>query len=145
MSTTTSTACVNDFEERYNRLQISIIVVACITGIFAIFSIIIYFKRKSISKVSPNLTERPNNSLAYNNFMKNLNDFINNISLEEFTINEYLNTEENVQCSMCLKNILINQKVSELRCCHKFHKECIMEWFTHGNNNCISCNETIII
>ena len=28
-TTTTSTACVNDFEERYNRLRISIIV-ACI-------------------------------------------------------------------------------------------------------------------
>ena len=53
MSTTTS-PCVCDDSERYERIQITLIVLACLSGVLALVSMIIYLKRKYNNRVSPN-------------------------------------------------------------------------------------------
>ena len=47
MSTTTS-PCVCDDSERYERIQITLIVLACISGVLALVSMIIYLKEDTI-------------------------------------------------------------------------------------------------
>jgi hypothetical protein len=166
MSTTT-VPCVDEFEESYQRLRVAIIVVTCITGIVALFSLIVCFKKRSRRKVSPeyldtnytnpivkyiqklmcchNDSYQYENSTAFKGFIDKLNQFISNVSLDEYSIIEYINTEEAIQCSLCLEEISKNEKISELRCSHTFHKKCIIEWFRNGNNTCLVCNETIIV
>ena len=65
MSTTTTltSSCVCDDNERYERIQITLIVLACISGILALGSMIIYIKRRYNNKVLPS----NNYEIAYRN------------------------------------------------------------------------------
>ena len=45
-------------------------------------------------------------------------------------------------CSICLDEFVINDEINKLECLHKFHKECLDEWFI--NNNCPLCRKIII-
>lgn len=46
----------------------------------------------------------------------------------------------NINCSICLSHL--DQEILELPCNHKFHKECIMNWF-NNHNTCPNCRQPI--
>ena len=45
-------------------------------------------------------------------------------------------------CSICLENFIINDEVNKLSCNHMFHKKCLDGWI--HNNNCPLCRNIII-
>jgi hypothetical protein len=45
-------------------------------------------------------------------------------------------------CSICLENFIINDQVNKLSCNHIFHKKCLDSWI--HNNNCPLCRKIII-
>jgi len=47
------------------------------------------------------------------------------------------------ECSICLENYKINDKIINLNCNHKFHKDCLKLWIKK-NNTCPQCRENII-
>lgn len=47
---------------------------------------------------------------------------------------------ENIECSICCDNT--NTEYISLKCEHKFHKKCILEWLNNGSN-CPLCRENI--
>lgn len=53
MSTTTSSCVCNDNNERYERIQITLITLAVISGILALISFLIYLKRRHNNRISP--------------------------------------------------------------------------------------------
>jgi len=69
----------------------------------------------------------------YCTFKKNIKK-IKNSDLENL-INE---------CSICLENYEINDKIIILNCNHIFHKRCLDLWLSN-NNNCPICREDIFI
>ena len=46
------------------------------------------------------------------------------------------------ECSICLENFDVGQKVSELSCNHLFHKECVEQWM-QNNHNCPLCRLSV--
>ena len=58
---------------------------------------------------------------------------IKNVDLENL-INE---------CSICLEQYKLNEKIIKLDCEHIFHKSCINLWF-QNNNSCPICRDNVI-
>ena len=168
MSTTTS-PCVCDDNDRYERIQITLIVLACVSGVLALVSMIIYLKRKYNNRVSPNnyfdASYRNTNTFGmlfccpedsatvietnqrYISFIDNVNSYIDDlllsIDLTEFNIVQERQTLE-TECGICKKNIKRDDLSIKLRCGHTFSKKCIMNWFKIGNNHCPECGSCII-
>ncbi len=46
------------------------------------------------------------------------------------------------KCSICLENLITQQKIVELPCKHKFHKECFDNWTTE-NPTCPLCRQRV--
>jgi len=47
-------------------------------------------------------------------------------------------------CSICLNNLLKDQKVIKLNCNHIYHKDCILNWFNKDSENgCPLCRNNI--
>uniref|UniRef100_A0A6B2LUE7 RING-type domain-containing protein n=1 Tax=Arcella intermedia TaxID=1963864 RepID=A0A6B2LUE7_9EUKA len=49
---------------------------------------------------------------------------------------------EDTQCSICLNQYEINQKLRRLKCFHCFHQECIDEWLK-TSKKCPICKEIV--
>ena len=65
--------------------------------------------------------------------MKNLNKNY------KFMINEL-----DIECSICLNEIDVEDTVLKLDCEHIFHKECLKDWYLKSENkNCPICREEI--
>ena len=169
MSTTTLTSsCVCDDNERYERIQITLIVLACISGILALGSMIIYIKRRYNNKVLPinnyEIAYRNNTvgnlfccledsvtvietNQRYISFIDNVNSYIDDlllsIDLTEFNVVQERQTID-TECGICKKNIKRDDLSIKLRCGHIFSKKCIMNWFKIGNNHCPKCGSCII-
>ena len=169
MSTTTS-PCVCDDNERYERIQITLIVLACVSGVLAFVSMIIYLKRKYNNRVTPNnhfdasyrntntfgnLFCCPEDSVTvietnqrYINFIDNVNscidDLLLSIDLTEFNVIQERQQRDNSECGICKKNITNDSLLVKLNCGHTFSKKCIMNWFKIGNNHCPICKNCII-
>ena len=47
------------------------------------------------------------------------------------------------ECSICLEKYTVNDKIINLKCEHKYHKDCIKIWLKK-NNTCPECRENII-
>ena len=45
----------------------------------------------------------------------------------------------NIDCSICLDKLIINDEIIELNCSHKFHTKCIFKYFSEYNNKCPIC------
>ena len=58
------------------------------------------------------------------------------IKIKEYKLNEDL--EESEKCSICLENYKKDNIINELKCGHKYHKDCIDDWII-DNNNCPLC------
>ena len=58
------------------------------------------------------------------------------IKIKEYKLNEEL--EESEKCSICLENYKKDNIINELKCGHKYHKDCIDDWI-NDNNNCPLC------
>jgi hypothetical protein len=43
-------------------------------------------------------------------------------------------------CSICLNEISIDEHIIILPCCHRYHKQCIIQWFNQ-RNTCPICRE----
>lgn len=48
-------------------------------------------------------------------------------NLNEVTINND-HVDTNLQCSICMEDFVLDEKVKELECGHLYHKDCIIEW-----------------
>lgn len=48
------------------------------------------------------------------------------------------------ECSICLENYEINDKIIILNCTHIFHKRCLDLWLSN-NNSCPICREDITV
>ena len=168
MSTTTP-SCVCDDNDRYERIQVTLIVLACISGILAFVSMIIYLKRRYNNRVLPSNyydNSYRNNTIGnlccciedsvsvietnqkYINFIDNVNSNIDNlllsIDLSEFNLVEEIQSRDNIECGICKKNIKRGDISIKLRCNHTFSKKCIINWFKIGNNHCPICRNIII-
>jgi len=80
----------------------------------------------------PNLISRINDSRQRSNLS-------NYISHQE--INEEINTSIEI-CSICIESYLPPQKSITLSCNHKFHSNCIKEWFEQ-ELTCPICRTTV--
>ena len=49
-----------------------------------------------------------------------------------------------IECSICLEQYKLNEKIIQLDCDHIFHKECLNLWLKK-NNSCPICRDNIII
>lgn len=49
------------------------------------------------------------------------------------------NNEYKDECSICLDNFYINEKVLFLKCHHYFHHSCVEKWLLHESNKCPKC------
>ena len=47
------------------------------------------------------------------------------------------------ECSICLEQYKLNEKIIQLECDHIFHKSCFELWFKN-NNSCPICRDNII-
>ena len=54
-------------------------------------------------------------------------------------IKKYNNQNEELNCCICIDNIKIDEEVSELKCGHKFHTECIEKLLKEYTNKCPVC------
>lgn len=45
-------------------------------------------------------------------------------------------------CSICCDNIEPN-KMRETKCGHQYHRSCIRQWFSNGNNTCPICRHEV--
>lgn len=50
--------------------------------------------------------------------------------------------KENNQCVICLNEYKMGEEVKETQCKHKYHKECIKDWFKE-NNTCPTCRRNL--
>ena len=74
-------------------------------------------------------------------FIKCKNNYkINKIPIIKIRSNDNLLLDE---CSICLERYDKNDKIMNLKCNHKFHKDCLNEWL-QNNNTCPQCRENII-
>jgi hypothetical protein len=48
------------------------------------------------------------------------------------------------KCQVCLNNYQLEDFIRILPCHHGFHKECVDEWLTQGQNKCPLCREDVI-
>lgn len=62
------------------------------------------------------------------------------LSVYKITSNDNLLLDE---CPICLEKYVVNDKILNLECNHKFHKGCLSEWLKN-NNTCPQCRENII-
>ena len=107
MSTTTP-SCVCDDNDRYERIQVTLIVLACISGILAFVSMIIYLKRRYNNRVLP--SNYYDNSYR-NNTIGNLCCCIeDSVSVIE-TNQKYINFIDNVNSN--IDNLLLSIDLSE--------------------------------
>jgi len=79
---------------------------------------------------------------TFNGCIKNIKNrystFI--LSVYKITSNDNLLLDE---CPICLEKYVVNDKILNLECNHKFHKGCLSEWLKN-NNTCPQCRENII-
>jgi hypothetical protein len=63
----------------------------------------------------------------------------------EFSKIQSYNQEEDsdIQCSICFDNLVKDNQVSELPCCHKYHSECINKYLTEYNYICPVCRKEV--
>ena len=88
------------------------------------------------------------NSVNYNRFIENINTSIDNLllrlCLDEFNMIEDIQNDEDIECTICRKNIKKDNLKVILPCSHQFNKKCLINWIKIGNNHCPSCGSVII-
>lgn len=47
-------------------------------------------------------------------------------------------------CPICLESYQLNEDISELKCQHIFHSNCINSWINMEKFNCPTCNSIIL-
>ena len=174
MTTTAPCSVNNDYEERYYNTQIIIIVITVLTGLGSlIFLLLCIRNRLKIRRIAPqdyvsnqkSIWEYlkyniccfnepiedfiPSRTEGYNRFVDQINlifeNALSNINFEENNISEVNNEDENEICKICFEKINMNTTKILLPCGHSYHKECIVEWFREGRNECPECKAIIIV
>ncbi|RHN56121.1 putative transcription factor C2H2 family [Medicago truncatula] len=85
------------------------------------------------------------NFLTYYPFYK-LHDSHFPIIEEMYSICNYepiSDSEEDVECSVCLCKIEEGDEIRVLRCDHMFHRYCLDRWVGFKNNTCPLCRESL--
>ena len=112
----------------------------------------IHYQNNVNHNILPNTFNTINNTSA-NNFLQN---FLNILNIQnpqnmedvratlgkegEKEIKHYnLKEDKEGTCSVCMMSFEKDQEVSELKCGHIFHKECIMKWLKEYNYKCPVC------
>jgi E3 ubiquitin-protein ligase RHA2 len=54
-----------------------------------------------------------------------------------------LNSEEDVECVVCLSKIEDEDEIRVLRCNHMYHKHCLDKWISFKNHTCPLCRESL--
>ncbi|PWA57389.1 Zinc finger, RING/FYVE/PHD-type [Artemisia annua] len=54
------------------------------------------------------------------------------------------NSEEEVECAVCLSKIEDDDETRELRCDHLFHINCLDRWLAHGHTTCPLCRDDLV-
>ena len=72
-------------------------------------------------------------------------DVVTTLDDEEFSkIKSYnQDVDSDIQCSICFDNLIKDNKVSELPCCHKYHSECINTYLQEYNYICPVCRKEV--
>jgi len=65
--------------------------------------------------------------------------------LHKFTSTVNTDTIDNLlnECSICIEQFQVNEKILTLPCSHIYHKSCLQKWLIN-NQNCPLCREDII-
>ncbi|CAJ2648512.1 unnamed protein product [Trifolium pratense] len=53
------------------------------------------------------------------------------------------NSEEDVECAVCLCKIEEEDEIRVLRCNHMYHRECLDKWIGFKNNTCPLCRDSL--
>ncbi|WJX57573.1 RING-type E3 ubiquitin transferase [Trifolium repens] len=53
-------------------------------------------------------------------------------------------SEEDVECSVCLCKIEEGDEIRVLRCNHIYHTECLDKWIAFKNNTCPLCRDSLV-
>jgi hypothetical protein len=84
-----------------------------------------------------------------NNILNDANpefiDVVTTLDDEEFSkIKSYnQDVDSDIQCSICFDNLVKDNQVSELPCCHKYHSECINKYLQEYNYICPVCRKEV--
>jgi len=91
-----------------------------------------------------------------NQFLATFNNLINSINLpppmedvkvtlDEKDIDDIITKEAEgdikLKCSICMMDVKKGDKISELKCKHTFHTDCIMQWLKEYNYKCPVCRK----
>lgn len=92
----------------------------------------------SFINVINNLTNIVNNE---NNTFDNFEDVIVSLSTEELNNIKSNKLEKDLldNCSICLENMKNGETISELKCSHNFHSDCIKHYLDNYNHKCPIC------
>lgn len=70
-------------------------------------------------------------------------DFLDALPLSEFTeANKQNFSEENKMCAICQCNYEVGEKFIIVPCLHRFHKDCVTQWFEQ-KNTCPVCKAEV--
>ena len=85
-----------------------------------------------------NMPHLPNNNHSIPHINNRIDELLEEVEITE-NILEKLKMKE---CSICLEEYSIGEKICYLPCFHDFHSECIKKW-TKKSNKCPLCNNEI--
>ena len=84
---------------------------------------------EELKKIFGGIHQRINEAIRDLESMKvKINNIENKSDLEEIEIDKKFIDDEEKQCSICLENYSIGNKIIYLPCCHYFHSSCIRNW-----------------
>lgn len=69
---------------------------------------------------------------------------LKSLPVANFTENNRANfSEENKSCTICISRYELDEEYMILPCLHRFHSECIREWFAR-RNTCPNCKDRVM-
>ncbi|KAI3467167.1 hypothetical protein Pfo_023830 [Paulownia fortunei] len=63
--------------------------------------------------------------------------------MDDLCTRQFVNSEESVECAVCLCGIDEGDEVRELKCHHIFHKSCVDRWLGYGHITCPLCRSNV--
>lgn len=125
--------CINTFMTLFFTIY-------CVNFVIIIVQIVINLFKPNLLLIRRNNSNNNSNNNIVSNFA-NDNIYINIVYHQN--IIDYIATNSDITCAICLDEQKVNEQWSKLSCFHEFHNKCITNWFKN-NNTCPTCRNLII-
>lgn len=110
-------------------------ILSAFSTVFILFILLLIIRRIFISRLHQ-IIEVRRIVIVNENQTSNYSQIIKE---ELFTTENNTNTSH-LSCAICLEDYRDNDNLGKLQCNHKFHYECIDNWFSNSNIICPLCN-----